>query len=82
MLSDEAIQALFPGCRVRRGKADFGPRDVVNIELERGVWTYDQIKALADGMGTTAINFKWEDDPGYSEYTPGGPDTVTIVVSL
>ncbi len=94
-MTDEQIKAVFPSCAIRRYEACRDPVALsttwqtqwtrpahIEIELEHGLWNYDQIKALADGFGTTKINFNWQDDPGYSEYTPGGPARMTITVTL
>lgn len=69
----------------------FGSRADVSLSMYNGAdaaieltpdttWTYDNLKQLAEAIGTTDLRFRWDTDPGYSELTPGGPDTVTIDV--
>lgn len=73
-----AVRTVWPGVDCRLKHNAFG---VGEIDLEADTeWNYDQLTRLSSALGTTDLRFRWETDPGYSEYTPGGPDRVTIEV--
>lgn len=77
-----AVRSVFPTATVRCWIGG-PPRDTQShwIDLEADTsWTYDDLKRLTEALGTTDLRFEWSTDPGYSEYTPGGPDQVTIHV--
>ena len=79
----EAVRTVFPCASTGislHPHSPFGPGHGSIYLQPDTTWNYDELVRLSLALGTTDLRFVWATNPGYSEYTPGDPDTVTIEV--